>query len=206
MDNKAFFKMSYGLYLISAKGKEKTGGCVVNTLIQVTSEPLQVTVTINKENYTTSMIQESGYFTGVALSESATMDLIGAFGFKSSKDTDKFEGFQTETDVNGIPYVCEQTTARFSCKVKNSMDVGTHIVFLAEVVDAEVLSPEDPMTYAYYHKVKNGVTPPKASSYVPEEKKGYRCKVCGYILESDTIPEDFKCPICGRGKDQLEKL
>ena len=208
MDTKALWKMSYGLYIISAKNGEKAGGCVVNTMIQVTSEPLQVTVTINKENYTAGLIQESGYFTGIALAQSATMELIGAFGFQSGKDKDKFEGFETKTDLNGIPYVCSQAAARFSCKVKNTMDVGTHIVFLGEVVDAEVLSAEEPMTYAYYHTVKNGVTPPKASSYIPEPEKakGYRCKICGYILESDTIPEDFKCPICGRGKEELEKL
>lgn len=206
MDNKAFFKMSYGLYLISSKSKENAGGCVVNTLIQVTSNPLQMTVTINKDNYTTSLIQESRYFTGVALAESATMDLIGEFGFKSSKDTDKFAGFETRTDENGIPYVGEQTVARFSCKVKETMDVGTHIIFLGEVTNAEVLDTEDAMTYTYYHKVKNGVTPPKASSYIAEEKKGYRCKICGYVLEADVVPDDFECPICGQGKDQMVKL
>lgn len=206
MDNKAFFKMSYGLYLISSKAGEKAGGCVVNTMIQATSVPQQITVTINKENYTTSLIQESGYFTGVALAQSASMELIGAFGFQSSKDTDKFAAFDTKTDVNGIPYVTEQIVARFSCKVKDSMDVGTHIIFLAEVVDAEVVDASEPMTYAYYHTVKNGVTPPKASSFIAAEKKGYRCKICGYVLESDTIPEDFVCPICKQGKDQLELI
>ena len=99
MDIKAMWKMSYGLYIISSKSGEKAGGCVANTMIQVTSEPLQVTVTINKENYTASLIQESGYFTGIALAQSASMELIGAFGFQCSKDTDKFEGFETKTDI-----------------------------------------------------------------------------------------------------------
>lgn len=206
MDRKAFQKLSYGLYLISARSGEKTGGCVVNTLMQVTSEPFQVTVAVNKENYTAGLIGESGYFTGVVLTQKATMELIGAFGFNSSRDKDKFEGFQTEKDMHGIPYVCEQAAARFSCRVKSQIDAGTHIIFLAEVEEAGVLDTCEPMTYSYYHTVKKGMTPPKASSYIPEEKKGYRCKVCGYILESDTIPDDFVCPVCGRGREQLEKL
>lgn len=208
MDTKAFQKMSYGLYLVSSNCDGKTGGCVVNTLMQVTSKPLQVTLTINKDNYTTSIIEKSGYFEGVALSQEATMELIRAFGFQSSKDKNKFEGFETEIDCHDIPYVCEQVVARYTCKVKSSMDVGTHKVFLAEIDDAEVLDKDEPpMTYAYYHSVKKGVTPPKASSYIPEEKKtGYRCQICGYILAADTIPKDYVCPVCGNGREQFVKL
>ncbi|MEF9839624.1 MAG: flavin reductase [Lachnospiraceae bacterium] len=204
MNKKSFQKVSYGLYLISTKDHERSSGCVINTFAQVTSEPAQVTIAINKDNYTTQVIQESGYFTCVVLSQSATMELIGAFGFHTSKDYDKFKGFETSIDLNGIPYVKEQASARFSCKVINQMEVGSHIVFLAEVQDAEVLDDAVPMTYAYYHTVKKGMTPPKASSYNPEPAKGYRCKICGYVLESTTIPEDFICPICGRGKEELE--
>lgn len=206
MDKKAFQKLSYGLYLISTKAGDHTAGCVVNTFAQVTSDPAQVTIAINKDNYTTSLIQESGYFTCIALSQSATMELIGAFGFHSSKDYDKFKDFKTATDANGIPYVCEQASARFSCKVSNQMDVGSHVIFLGEVQDAEILDVAVPMTYAYYHTVKKGMTPPKASSYVEEPAKGYRCKICGYILDADTIPDDFICPICGRGKEVLQPI
>lgn len=206
MDLKAFEKMSYGLYLISSKTEDITAGCVVNTLAQATASPLRMTVTINKQNYTTQIIEKSGLFTGAALSQAASMELIGAFGFHSSKDTDKFKGFQVLYDLNGIPYVSEQTVAHFSCRVLQSMDAGTHTIFLGEVLEADVLSNAEPMTYAYYHQVKRGRTPPKASSYVPEPAKGYRCKVCGYTLESDTIPEGFVCPVCGRGKEELEKV
>ena len=206
MDSKAFQKLSYGLYLISTKNGDKAAGCVVNTLAQATSSPLQLAVTINKDNYTTRMILESGYFTGVALAQTATMELIGAFGFKCSKDVDKFEGFQTKTDKNGIPYVCEQVTARFSCKVVNQMDAGSHIIFLAEVEDAEVIDDSESMTYAYYHVIKKGVTPPKASSYVAEPSKGYRCTVCGYVTDLDPLPDDFVCPVCGQGRDKFVKI
>ncbi|MEG0720623.1 MAG: flavin reductase family protein, partial [Lachnospiraceae bacterium] len=146
MDKKAFQKLSYGLYLISTKAGDHTAGCVVNTFAQVTSDPAQVTIAINKDNHTTSLIQESGYFTCVALSQSATMELIGTFGFHSSKDYDKFKDFKTATDANGIPYVCEQASARFSCKVSSQMDVGSHVIFLGEVQDAEILDIAVPMT------------------------------------------------------------
>lgn len=203
---KAFEKLSYGLHLITAKSGEKAGGCTVNTLIQVTSDPVQVTAAINKENYTAQLIRDSGYFTGVVLSQTAGMELIGAFGFHCSKDYDKFSGFETKTDKNGIPYVCEQVVARFSCKVVDTMDAGSHWIFLAEVQEAEVMDENEPMTYAYYHTVKKGKTPPKASSYRPEPAKGYRCLICGYILEADAVPEDFVCPICGAGKEYMEKI
>ena len=206
MNLKAFEKINYGLYIVSSAYQGKVAGCVINTLAQATASPAKCIITINKENYTTGIIQKSGLFTAVALAQSVDMGLIGTFGFHSSADTDKFAGQAFKTDENGIPYICRQTVARYSCKVLDSMDAGTHIVFLGEVLDAEILKDEAPMSYAYYHQVKRGITPPKASSYRPEEVKGYRCQICGYVLESDTIPGDFICPICGRGKEFLEKI
>ncbi len=219
MDSRAFYKMSYGLYIISTIFDNKASGCVVNTLEQVTSSPAKLAVAINKDNYTAKTLLKSGVYAGVALTESADMKLIGEFGFKSSEKVDKFQGFKTATDSNGIPYVTESVAARFSVKVTDTVDLGSHIMFIGEVTDCEVLSDEEVMTYAYYHKVKKGTTPPKASSYnktpdVPAadksaaEKpvKGYRCSVCSYIVNTDTIPADFECPICGEGKDKLEKI
>lgn len=208
IDLKAFFHMSYGLYLISSRDGDTVAGCTVNTLAQVTAEPVRMTVAVNKDNYTAEVIRRSGLFTGVALAQSATMELIGAFGFHSSRDYDKFGPFRTAEDENGVPYVAEQTVARFSCKVIDQVDLGTHILFVGEVLSAERLGDGEPMTYAYYHKVKNGVTPPKASTYQPEAgaKKGFRCTVCGYILEADTLPADFICPICKQGADKFVPL
>lgn len=208
MDSKAFQMMSYGLYIISTKNGTEEAGCVVNTLAQATSTPARVLVTINKENYTEQLLEKSGRFEAVVLSQSAPQELIGTFGFASSKDTDKFENWEHTTDEYGIPYITEQTAARFSCKVLDQMDAGSHIVFLAEVEEAEQTPEEIPMTYAYYHKVRKGLTPPKASSFQPEPAPvaGYRCKICGYILESETIPDDFVCPICGRGKEFMELI
>lgn len=207
MDSKAFYKLTYGLYIISSAYEGKTGGCVVNTLAQVTSKPACMSVAINKDNYTTQLIEKSGVFAAVALAQEATMDLIGEFGFKSSRDTDKFVDFQTKTDENGLPYVTEQTLARYSCKAINKLDLGTHIMFIGEVMEAEVLADETPLTYTYYQTVKKGVTPKNAPSYREEPaKKGYRCTICGYIHESDTLPEDFICPICKATADKFEKL
>ena len=207
MDIKAFDKMNYGLYIVSTKSGDQTAGCVVNTLTQATVQPARLLVTIHKDNQTERLIEESGVFAAVALAQSAQMELIGDFGFRCSRDLDKFSNWAHAEDENGVPYLTEQTVAQYSCRVVGKLDAGTHMVFLGEVQEAQVLGDEDAMTYAYYHLVKKGLTPPKASSYRPEPAvKGYRCKICGYVLESDTLPEDFICPICKRGSEAFEPV
>lgn len=168
IDKKAFRDLSYGMYLITAKGDGALGGaagCVVNTFAQVTSSPFQVSVALNKENVTASAVRESGRFACTVLAQSATMELIGAFGFRTSSEFDKFAGFHVERDAAGVPYVAEQAVARFSVRVATCVDAGTHLLFIGEVEEAALLADEQPMTYAYYHQVKGGKTPPKASSY-----------------------------------------
>ena len=229
VDTKAFRSLSYGIYIVSAKGGDTAAGCVVNTFSQVTSKPAQVSVAINKENFTCGVVAASGAFEASVLTESATMELIGRFGFRSSADTDKFAETQYAVDELGIPYVTECAAAHFCAKVVNQIDLGSHILFIGEVVDAEVLSAEPPMTYAYYHQVKGGKTPPKASSYeqpaddpAPAEPEpepaaaepepaagcryGWQCQVCGYIVELDELPDDFECPVCGVGKEMFERI
>lgn len=206
MNQKAFDLMSYGMYVISTKQGDDVGTCVVNTLAQATVGPAQVLVTINKQNHTEQVLEKAGRFEAVVLSQNAMQELIGDFGFHSSKDTDKFARWEHAEDGHGIPYLTEQTAARFSCRVVNKMDAGSHMVFLAEVEEAEETGGELPMTYSYYHKVRKGLTPPKASSYRPEPATGFRCRICGYVLESDTVPDDFICPICGRSKEFLERI
>ncbi len=212
MSMEAFNKLSYGLHLISSERGGRPVGCVVNTLGQVTVSPLQLAVTIHKDNETCKAILESGRFTGAVLGEHAGMELIGRFGFQSSAQIDKFAGFSSALDCNGIRYITEQTVARFSCTVKNTLDVGTHILFIGQVDESEVLdAAAAPMTYLYYHAVKKGLTPPKASSYRPpqaEEKpvSGWRCTICGYIYEGETLPENYICPVCKKGADVFERL
>ena len=208
MDYHAFDKLSYGLYIVSSEAGGKAAGCIVNTLGQVTVSPVQVAVTINKENQTTRTILESGKFSATVLAESASMELIGRFGFQCSRDVDKSAGFAWARDINGVPYVTEQCAARFACTVVNEVDLGTHILFVARVDDWAVLDDVPQMTYDYYHAVKKGLTPPKASSYRPPEEKvtGWRCTVCGYIYEGETLPANYKCPICGQGAEVFEKI
>lgn len=212
MDSTAFFKLTYGLYVVSTTLNGKDAGCIVNTLYQVTAEPAKLSVTINKDNATEQMIEKSGRFAAVALTTSADMDLIGRFGFHSSRDTDKFEGYSVHRDANDMPTITEHVAARYSCRVVNQLDLGSHVLFVGEVCEAENISELEVMTYSYYHQVKKGLTPKGAPSYQSEQAQekssetGFRCIVCGYHLESDTIPDDFVCPICGMGKDQFKKL
>lgn len=207
MNTKAFFKLTYGLYLVSSCHDSKQSGCVVNTLSQVTSKPAKLSVTISKDNFTEKVIEKSGCFAATALTQNADMNLIGEFGFKSSETVDKFDKFNTKIDENGIKYVIDYAAARYSCKVIKSLDLGSHVMFIGEVLDAEVLNEDEVMTYSYYHQVKKGATPKNAPSYKEETKKtGFRCEVCGYILEADEIPDDFICPICGVGKNRFKKI
>lgn len=219
VDRKAFFSLSYGVYVISACDGRKKAGCIVNTFNQVTSTPAQVSVAVNKENHTTGVMLASGRFEATVLAESAPMELIGRFGFQSSADIDKFAETAHALDAAGTPYVTEHAVAHFGARIVQTVDVGTHILFVGEVDEAEVLSDEPPMTYAYYHEVKGGKTPPKASGYVPDEpasapaaeaapakKVGWKCKICGYVVEMDELPEDFTCPICGMGREMFERV
>lgn len=209
MDSKAFFKLSYGVYIISASADNKDGGCVINTLTQVTSSPARLSIALNKENYTLKLIETSGTFSAVALSDNVEMDLIRRFGFQCGKDVNKYDGIPQGRDSLYNPYPTEGVSARFSCRVVSTLDVGTHVIVVGEVVEAEVLDMETPaLTYSNYHHKKNGATPPKAPSYQEDTGKvtGWRCSVCGYILESDTLPADFICPVCGKDASYFVKL
>ena len=225
IDKQAFRGLSYGLYIIGAQSGDQRGGCVVNTLCQVTSSPAQVSVAINKENVTSRLVAESGRFTAVILDEDTPMDLIGTFGFRTSAEIDKFAEHPFAADAAGVPYVTEHTVSRFSAKVVQTIDVGTHLMFIGEVEEAESTGFGAPMTYAYYHQVKGGKTPPKASSFegdatvaVKEEeaapateasgvRTAWRCTICGHIeyVDGPELPADFKCPLCGMGRELFEQ-
>ena len=154
IDQTAFFSLSYGLYIVGATDGERRAACVANTFQQVTSSPLQVSVALNKENATTDVILDSGRFTVSCLAQDATMELIGTFGFRCSTDLDKFASCETGVDAAGVPFVAEQCVARFSVRVVQAVNLGTHILYIGEVEEAEKLCAGDPMTYAYYHLVR----------------------------------------------------
>lgn len=165
MDQKAFYKATYGLYVVSAKAQGKENGCVVNTLVQVTSEPPQLAVTVNKDNFTCELMEQAGRFTAAALDQRADLLSIGRFGFRSGRDMEKFEGIPCARDAAGVPYLLDAVCARYSCKIVQSVDLGTHKMFIGEVEEAEIMSEEEPLTYAYYRNVIKGNTPKNAPSY-----------------------------------------
>lgn len=152
MDNKALFKVSYGLYVLSANENGKDNGCIINTFSQVTDNPLRVSVTVNKLNLTHDMIKRTGEFCVSMLSTSAPFSMFEAFGFKSGKEADKFEGYKTVRSQNGVLYLSENVNAFVSGKVFQEVDLGTHTMFFADVTDAEILSDAESMTYTYYQK------------------------------------------------------
>lgn len=199
MNSKAFFQLSYGLFVAATTFEGKTNGCIINTVTQVADNPKQLIISVNKQNYTCELVQKSGIFSISVLSESAPFSLFEQFGFQSGRETDKFAGVSTAMTKQNLPYLTEHTNAYFDCKVINSFDLGSHIMFLAEVVDADVLSNEKSMTYAYYHA---NVKPQKA----PVAQKGWRCIICGYIYEGEELPPDFVCPICKHGAEDFEKI
>lgn len=206
MDKKAFFKLSYGLYVISSHAGKKDSACIANTFNQVTSSPAQVSITLNKDNFTTELIEKSGVFNCAVLLESVSMDVIRHFGFQSGRNIDKFASYNSKKDINNVQYITEGVAAVFSCKVVKTVDVGTHILFIGEVEDAKVLSNDQVLTYENYHKIKKGTTPKTAPSYVETEQKGWRCKICGYIYEGEELPEDYICPVCRQPASAFEKI
>ncbi|MBR6788850.1 MAG: flavin reductase [Clostridia bacterium] len=199
MDKKALFNLSYGLYLITTKSGEKANGCIVNTVTQITDTPTVIAVAVNKSNYTTELIANSGKFCVSVLSEKATFDFFKRFGFHSGRDVDKFDSFPCD-EFDGLPVANDFSNAYLSCKVINTVDFSTHVMFVAEVIDAVVTSDDKSCTYAYYHaNIK-----PKPQ---PEEKsKGWRCKICGYVYEGETLPPDFICPWCKHPASDFEKI
>ena len=221
-DKQAFHSLSYGMYVIGTRCDGRDYGCVANTFAQVTSSPLQVSVALNKENATTAAVRQAGRFTASCLSEQADMQLIGTFGFHTSTELDKFAQHASARDEAGMPYVAEQCCAWFSAKVVSELDLGTHVLFVGEVQEcAKVADAAAPMTYAFYHQVKGGKTPPKASSYLGEEqpvgvpaesngveqpKVAWRCTICGHMEYVDELPDDFVCPVCGVGKEFFERV
>lgn len=202
MNQKAFFQLSYGLYVAAAKAENKMNGCIVNTVTQVADDPKRIIIAINKQNLTSELVQKSGKLSISVLSETAPFSLFKHFGFQSGREVDKFVDVPFAMTGQELPYLTKHTTAYLDCKVLTNYDLGTHMMFLAEVVDADVISDEKPMTYSYYHE--NVKPKPEASN--EETKKGWRCVVCGYVYEGEELPPDFICPWCKHGADDFEKL
>jgi len=169
MNRKALHLISYGLYVVTSTDGEAINGQIVNTVMQVASRPPTVAVAMNKENLTCDYIRKSRVFAASVLGTDAPMEVIGRFGFRSGRDIDKFEGIHYRIGITGAPVVLDHALAYVEVAVAQEVDVGTHALFIGEVVDEDILREGEPMTYAYYHQVKGGKTPDKATVYIGED-------------------------------------
>jgi len=171
MDLNALHKLSYGVYVVCSRKGDKINGQIANTVIQVTSDPPALAVSINNSNLTHEYIKESRVFTASVLCQDTPLSFIGNFGFKSGRDADKFEGINYKTGKTKAPVVTDNAVAYMEVEVTREVDVGTHTLFIGKVVDADIISDEVSMTYDYYHQVKRGTTPKTAPSYIEEKKE-----------------------------------
>ena len=205
MGKNAMYNISYGLYIVTSK-TFKDNGCISNTAVQVTSSPNRVSVTINKANLTHDMILESGVLTVSILNEQATFGLFERFGLKSGRDVDKFDGFTaSRRAANGTLYITRGTNAYISGKVCQTIDLGTHTMFIFDVEESEVFNDVPSVTYAYYQaNIK-----PKPKAVGTDAATGqtiWRCTVCGYEYVGEELPDDFECPLCHHPKSDFEKI
>lgn len=218
------FKISYGLYIVSSGDKNYGNGFVSNTVFQVTSEPAKFAACCNKDNYSSEVIEKYDHFSVSVLHQDVDTKLFGKFGYKSGKDINKLEGTNVKYGSTGTPIVLDDCIAYLECKVVDKFDVGTHWIFIGELVDAQITDDNlEPITYAFYRKTKKGLAPKNAPTYVDksklqqkketEPKAKYKCSVCGHIYDEaeedipfTDLPDDWKCPVCGADKEDFVKM
>lgn len=215
MNNKIFRNMSYGVYIVGTMDGARPTGCVANSIMQITSKPATIALSINHDNYTNARIEDHGFFSFSIMAENSPADLIGRFGFQSGRDVDKFDGVNYEI-IERTP-VLKDTLGYVVCKVINKFETSTHTVYLGLVIDGDVFdNSAKEMTYSYYHNVIKGKSPAKAPTYIEEEKapeapaaastSKYECQICHYVYEGNELPTDYKCPICSMGADKFKKI
>lgn len=205
MNKKAMYNLSYGLFVLTSRSGEKDNGCIINTAGQVTSAPTRITVTVNKENYTNDMIRESGKFNISVLSERADFALFRHFGFQSGRTVDKFADYSAcKRSENGLYYITQGTNAYLSATVEQTIDLGSHTMFIASVEDMDVLSQDPSATYAYY---QSSIKPkPEQEQKVSGGKVVWRCTICGFVYEGEELPPDYVCPLCKHPASDFERV
>lgn len=202
LDSKAMFKLSYGLFVLTAREGDKDNGCIINTVTQVTSEPNRITIAVNKNNYTHDMIHRTGVFNVSVLSTDVTFDTFRHFGFQSGRTADKFGGYtDASRSANGVFYLTRGVNALISAKVVEEKEFETHTLFIAKVTECRILSDAESVTYAYYFAHIKPKPQPTA-----EKKVGWVCKICGYVYEGEVLPPDFICPLCKHPASDFEKI
>ncbi len=227
-----FYKISYGLYLVSAKFQDTKAGYIANTVFQVTSKPPKFGISCNKDNFTAEIIKKSGAFAFSVLGEQASTGLIGDFGYRSSREIDKFRGVNYFMGETGSPVITDSCLAWFDCKITDTIDVGSHLLFIGEAIASDLIKSEiKPLTYNYYREVMKGFSPKNAPTYIEKaavaeviaretENELWQCQLCHFTYESEKgdpisgvepgtkfedLPDDWCCPICGADKSLFER-
>lgn len=217
----ALFKISYGLFIVCSGNKNRGNGFISNTVFQVTAEPAKFAACCNKNNFTAEFIQKSGAFSVSVLHEHASPEIFGRFGYQSGKDIDKLAGMKVKYGDTGVPVVMNDSVAFLEFRVVETVDVGTHLMFIGELVNAEILDDTaEPMTYQYYRRIRKGASPKNAPTYIDQAKleeakvkslfKKFRCPLCGYAYDEANeqikfvdLPDNWICPICGCEKNEF---
>jgi flavin reductase (DIM6/NTAB) family NADH-FMN oxidoreductase RutF/rubredoxin len=227
----ALFKVSYGLYIVCSGNESRGNGFISNTVFQVTASPARFASCCSKDNYTAEFIKKSGAFSVSVLHQDTPADIFGRFGYKSGRDIDKLDGMRIQYGETGVPIVLDEAIAFLECKVVQAHDVGTHWLFIGELVQSDVLdNTKEPITYLHYREVKKALAPKNAPTYVDKSLlkkeatskfKKFKCTSCGYVYDEEAgdpsngidpgtlfkdLPEDWVCPVCGTEKEDFIEL
>ena len=202
IDSKTMFKLSYGLFVLTAKDGDKDNGCIINTAIQITENPRRISIAVNKANFTHGLIVKTGEFNVSILTKSVPFRIFEQFGFQSGKNADKFAGCSYDNRAdNGVRYLPEHVNSVISGKVRDFYDYGTHTLFIADVTQAFVLSDEPSVTYQHY---SDHIKPKPQSPGA--HKTGFACKICGYVVEGNALPDGYVCPLCKHGAEDFDPV
>jgi len=197
MNPKALYHITYGLYWLSVRSYAQDNACIINTAVQVASDPLRISISVNKANKTHDMIMESGRFNLCSLTTDTPFSLFQRFGMQSGRDVNKFIGFEdVKRAENGIYILTKHASAYMSAKLVRTVDLGSHTLFIAEITDMEVLNNEPCCTYGYY---QSDIKPKPQQT----KKKSWVCSVCGHVYEGEELPDDYICPLCKHGKEDF---
>ncbi len=214
MDNLALHKISYGLYILSTSVDGEPYGCVINTAFQITSSPPRIAVSCNLDNFTHQKITEAKTFGISVLAEDTAPELLATFGYTSGRDMDKFAKHPSYKvgPALSVPLFSDEAVATFECRLVDLMEVGTHTIFVGEVIDSTITRPNaDEMTYRYYHEIRKGAAPKNAPTFIAEKEssESWECSLCGYIYDEqppfEELDDEWVCPICGARKELFNK-
>jgi flavin reductase (DIM6/NTAB) family NADH-FMN oxidoreductase RutF/rubredoxin len=206
MDRAAYRKLDYTLCLLSAAANGKRSGCIINSFHQVTSSrPPKFTIAVNRDNETCKAVADAGSFCVTLLDAQCPETLINQFGYKSGRVGEKFSAYDVQTDGAGNPYLKEHMVSRVSCRVTDRIDIGNFVLFVGEGTEAELFADEEVLTLTQFTN-RGKSTPPQATVYRTVALNGYRCTICGYVHEAESLPADFKCPICNAPAQKFEQI